>query len=319
MPTCVQTLGIDLGGTYARAAVVDDLGTILGQAKVTLGERTPEAVVSAIADAAQQAQRQAPGATVTHCGVGAAGQLQGSSGFILVAPNLGWRNVPFGDLLGKKLGQPVHVVNDLSAAAWGEHCAGASLGIPDVFTVFVGTGVGSAIIVNGALVHGARGVAGELGHVKVVVDGRQCGCGEKGCLEAYTGGHHLIAMMKDALARGGAPRLRELVGSGEPSPAHLEQASDAGDADAKVIYERALDYLSLAVANQITVLNPGRLILGGGVLFHTPRLRARLEKSLFTLASVSSREGLTVASAMLGDDSGLVGAALLARPEVRAP
>jgi glucokinase len=308
----MQTLGIDLGGTYVRAAVVEADGTILGSSKQALTERTPEAVVAAIALAKRAAEAEAPGARVERCGVGAAGQLEGDSGVILVAPNLGWRNVPFGALLAEKLGQSVRVVNDLSAAAWGEHEAGAAQGAPDVLTVFVGTGVGSAIIANGALVQGARGVAGELGHVKVVPNGRLCGCGEKGCLEAYTGGHHLIELMKEALAAGKAPLLAKAVGEGTPNPAQLEAAAEAGDVDARAIYDQALRFLALCLGNQVTMLNPGRLILGGGVLAHAPHLRQRLEGALLAVASVASRTGLEVRTAALGDDSGLIGAALLA-------
>ena len=191
---------------------------------------------------------------------------------------------------------------------------GASRGAREVWTVFVGSGVGSAIIANGQLVHGARGVAGELGHVKVVPNGRLCGCGEHGCVEAYAGGHQLILQMKDALEAGKAPLLAELAAGQEPSPSHLEKAAEAGDPEAKVIYQRALDYLSLCLGNQLTMLNPAKLILGGGVLMHAPNFRKQLEKRALVFASVASRTGLEVHSAALGDDSGLIGAALLAAP-----
>ena len=310
----MQTLGIDLGGTFARAAVVDGDGKILAATKTALRDRNPQAVVEAIAQAAQQAV-QAAGAPVSHCGVGAAGQLQGDSGVILVAPNLGWRNVPFGSLLQARLGHMVRVVNDLSAAAWGEFRAGAGQGVRDLLVVFVGSGVGSAIIANGQLLAGAHGVAAEFGHVKVLPNGRGCGCGECGCLEAYAGGHNLIAQMKEAVAEGRGPKLLELAG-GDPNalnPVHLELAAHAGDTAAREIYDRAADALALAIANQITVLNPAKLILGGGVLSHCPGMRQRILNGIATYSSVASRNWLQVVDAALGDDSGLIGAALLAR------
>jgi glucokinase len=309
----MPTLGIDLGGTFARAAVVDARGTIIASAKMALGERSPSAVVESIAHAAKAAVDSA-GTAVQSCGVGAAGQIHGDSGVLAVAPNLGWRNVPLGEMLRTRLGYSVRVVNDLSAAAWGELNAGAGRGAQDMYTVFVGSGVGSAIIAGGRLVQGGGGVAGELGHIKVVPNGRRCGCGELGCLEAYVGGHNLIAQTRELLATGRSHLLMELTG-GDPArvtPVTLEHAAEAGDAEAREVYERAGLMLALAVANQVTVLNPARLILGGGVLSHCPGLRRRVLEGVQAFASNTSREGLLISDAELGDDSGLIGAALLA-------
>ncbi|HZI04046.1 MAG TPA: ROK family protein, partial [Archangium sp.] len=221
---------------------------------------------------------------------------------------------PLGALLQERLGYKVRVVNDLSAAAWGELNAGAGRGASDMLTVFVGSGVGSAIIAGGRLLNGAGGVAGELGHIKVVPNGRKCGCGELGCLEAYVGGHNLIAQTRELLASGRSQVLRELTG-GDPArvtPVTLEHAAEAGDAEAREVYERAGLMLAMAVANVVTVLNPARLILGGGVLTHCPGLRRRVLEGVQAFASNTSREGLLIAEAELGDDSGLIGAALLA-------
>ncbi|MFE8602560.1 ROK family protein [Archangium violaceum] len=309
----MPTLGIDLGGTFARAAVVDAKGNIIASAKMALGERSPSAVVESIAHAAKAAV-DAAGMPVQGCGVGAAGQIHGESGVLAVAPNLGWRNVPLGELLRTRLGYPVRVVNDLSAAAWGELNAGAGRGSQDMYTVFVGSGVGSAIIAGNKLVTGGGGVAGELGHIKVVPNGRRCGCGELGCLEAYAGGHNLIAQTRELLATGRSHVLMELTG-GDPArvtPVTLEQAADAGDTEAREIYERASLMLAVAIANQVTVLNPARLILGGGVLTHCPGIRRRVVEGVQAFASTTSREGLLISDAELGDDSGLIGAALLA-------
>lgn len=309
-----MTLGIDLGGTNARAAVVDAAGHVLASARLPLSERTPSAVVDVVCAAAhlalQSAQRDVRG-----CGVGVAGQLRGETGVVAVAPNLGWRDVPFGKLLQERLGYSVRVVNDLSAAAWGEIQVGTARGASEVLTVFVGSGVGSAIVTHGRLVSGAQGFAGELGHVKVVRDGRLCGCGERGCLEAYVGGHALLAQMKEALLGDVPTLLREKVKGDltKLSAAVLEEAALEGDAVAKDIYERAAGHLGLAVANQVTVLNPAHLVLGGGVLSHCPHLRERVGEAVECFSSHTSREGLKISPAALRDDSGIVGAALLAR------
>jgi glucokinase len=182
-----------------------------------------------------------------------------------------------------------------------------------VWVLFVGSGVGSAIIANGQPMRGAFGVAGEFGHVKVVRDGRRCGCGELGCLEAYAGGHNLVAQMKERLSQGAPSLLRDRV-QGDFSrlgAGLLEECALLGDAVAKEIYETARHHLGLAVANQVTVLNPSHLILGGGVLENCPHLRKSLAEDISKYASSVSREGLVVTTSGLGDNSGLVGAGLL--------
>jgi glucokinase len=309
----MPTLGIDLGGTNARAAVVDEQGRILSSSKLALTERSPSAVVEVIAQAAAEAVAMAGQVKVRCCGVGAAGQIHRDSGIIAVAPNLGWRNVPLAALLTERLGQQVRVVNDLAAAAWGELNAGAGRGAQDVYVAFVGSGVGSAIISNSQLVRGGGGVAGELGHTKVVPGGRRCGCGELGCLEAYAGGHNIIAQARELLFNGRSTMMAGMV-EGDPAritPLTVEQAAEAGDPGAREIHERAGRMLGLAIANMVTVLNPARLILGGGVLLNCPGLRRYVVEGVQAYASNTSREGLLIAEAELGDDSGLIGAALL--------
>ncbi|WP_404368843.1 ROK family protein [Corallococcus coralloides] len=310
----MPTLGIDLGGTFARAAVVDGKGEILASAKVAVQDRKPQGVVETIAQAAEEAVKKS-GVKVDGCGVGAAGQIHKDTGVISVAPNLGWRDVPLAQMLTKRLGFGVKVVNDLSAAAWGELHAGAGRGAQDILVVFVGSGVGSAIISDGRLVNGGGGVAGELGHIKVVPGGRLCGCGEHGCLEAYAGGHNLIAQTKELLASGSS-RVLEKLTNDDPdtiTPVTLETAADAGDAKAKEIHSRAAQFLALAVANYVTVLNPSRLVLGGGVLTHCPGIKRQVLDGVQQWSSRVSREGLLIADAELGDDSGIIGAALLVK------
>jgi glucokinase len=217
---------------------------------------------------------------------------------VAVAPNLGWRDAPLGALLTERLKTQVTLSNDLSAAAWGEFKYGAGRGEADVYTVFVGTGVGSAIIVQGRLLHGASGVAGELGHTKIVRDGRRCGCGQQGCLEAYAGGAGLQAWMSEEGLRG--------------TPTDLERLAAEGSTKAKALFDFVAENLGVAVANQVTVLNPGRLVLGGGVLKNAPALLRVVVETVKSRAAARAVARVTVAEAALGDDSGLIGAAMLA-------
>lgn len=288
---------MDIGGTNARVAVIEAAGgRIVAVQKKPLHDHSPAAVVGVVAKLVA-AVSQGRALEATPVGVGFAGMLRGS--VVLNAPNLGWREVDFGGLLEAALGRKVRLVNDLAAAAWGEHACGAAKGAGDTFTVFVGTGVGSAIISHGALVTGATGVAGEFGHIKVVAEGgRRCGCGQLGCLEAYMGGANLGAWMREVGLTG--------------LPAELERLAAQGEPEARRLYDFAVGHLAVAIANQVTVLNPAVVVLGGGVLSHCPGMVQRVKDAIVQHTSGPAQRGLTVALATLGDDSGIVGAALLA-------
>lgn len=310
----MATLGIDLGGTNVRAAVVDGQGTIVAEVKRPHGGGTPEEVIAVITEVTREVLAKVPLLPVYGVGVGIAAQLDDVNGVVEVAPNLGWRNVPFASLLSEKLGRKVVLLNDLSAAAWGEYRGGAGRGAQELLVVFVGTGVGAAIITGGELYRGSTGVAAELGHVKLVPGGRRCGCAEAGCVEAYAGGNALRDQLREALHEARGTGLSELVErSGRPLEGSLlEVAAQAGEPLSQLILQRAGALLGLAVANQVTMLNPSRLILGGGTLHHVPSLRRGIVAGVQAYASRSSLAGLAIVDAQLGDRSGLVGAALLA-------
>ena len=208
-------LGVDIGGTNVRVAVVETGGgTILESERAVLPGTSVEQVEGTVAGLVKTLEGVLPLAGVP-VGVGFAGMLQG--GVVVNAPNLGWRDVEFGERLGRALGRPVRLLNDLTVAAFGEFWAGAARGSTDSFTVFAGTGVGSAIISEGRLLHGATGVAGEFGHVKVVAEGgRPCGCGGEGCLEAYAGGARLLAWMKEEGLPGTVTELEAQAAAGIP-------------------------------------------------------------------------------------------------------
>jgi glucokinase len=316
-------LGVDLGGTNARAAVVDAVtGEIVAAHKEPLHERSPERVVEVVKNAIVAAARaggvdpRAVGAV----GVGVAGQCLGATGVVLNAPNLGWRDVPFGELLGKAIGAPVRIANDLSVAAWGERRFGAAKGIDDVVLVFVGTGVGSGLILGGRLHEGAQGVAGEFGHVKVrparsATAPRRCGCGQLGCLEAYTSGVNVAARVREEIAAGAKTSILDLAG-GDPARVNtslVDAAYRAGDPYARALWDEVAELLGTAIAGLVTVLNPARLILGGGVLLGSQSLDQLVRRSFDVAVSVSATKGLTVEHAWLGDDAGVVGAAVLGR------
>jgi glucokinase len=314
-------LGVDLGGTNARAAVVDaSSGEIVAAHKEPLRDRAPGKVVEVVRHALREAALAAgiPPERAGRVGVGVAGQCLGATGMVLNAPNLGWRDVPFGDLLSAALSLPVKVANDLAVAAWGEKRFGAARGLDDVVLVFVGSGVGSGLILGGRLHDGATGVAGEFGHVKVrpsrpETKPRRCGCGEWSCLEAYTSGMNVAARVREELEAGARSAVRELA-DGDLSRVNaslVDDAHRAGDAYAIALWDEVGDLLGTAIANLVTILNPARVILGGGVLLGCPALGAVVRRRFDAAVSRSSTRGLTIEHAWLGDDAGVIGAAVL--------
>jgi len=292
-------LAVDLGGTHVRLAGVDLSGQIKKQCKLRLEHKAPEYVVRLIADEAQKLS--AEGLSFEVCGLSIAAMLRGQT--VAVAPNLGWREEAFGQKLKEQLGVPAFLFNDLSAAAWGEFSLGAAKGFEDSLTVFVGSGVGSALICKGQLLEGARGVAGELGHVKLGGGHTAlCGCGQRGCLEAYVGGSNLPKRMAEEGLEGGA--------------VELEAAAQQGNLLAQKLYNFVCEQLGLAIANAVSLLNPGVLVLGGGVLVHCPGMFQAVEEGICRHTASVALEGLAIRKAALGDDSGLLGAALLALRKV---
>jgi len=314
-------LGADLGGTNARGAAVDArTGEIVAARKEPLHDRSPERVVEVVRRVVLEAAASAGVSlsAVRAVGVGVAGQCLGATGVVLNAPNLGWREVPFGALLGEGLGVPVRVANDLSVAAWGEKRFGAAQGLLDVALVFVGSGVGSGLILGGRLYEGATGVAGEFGHVKVRTnrggtDPRRCGCGEVGCLEAYTSGVNVAARVREEILAGARTSVRDLAGGdlSRVSASLVEKAFGGGDPYAVALWGEVGELLGTAIANLVTLLNPARVILGGGVLLGCPGLEEIVRRVLRERVSRSALRTFGIERAWLGDDAGVVGAAVL--------
>jgi glucokinase len=314
-------LGIDLGGTNVRAAVVDrSTGALMAVQREPLVDRSPEAVTAVtvgVVRAAAKAAGTDPSA-LGRVGCGVAGQCLGDTGTVINAPNLGWRDVPFGPMLAKALGGAVRMVNDLSAAAWGELQFGAARGASDVALVFVGSGVGCGLILGGQLHQGAGGIAGELGHTKVQTESggvapRRCGCGELGCLEAYLGGVALAGRVREELGRGAVSSIRDRVegGLGRVGAAAVEAAYVQGDTYAVALWEELGELLGMAIANLITLLNPARVVLGGGVLSGCPSLVEIATRWVQSATSRSALAQVTLVPSRLGDDAGVIGAAIL--------
>lgn len=298
----ILAVGLDVGGSNVRGALIDlGTGELVAEHREALADRAPAAVADQIA---RVVERVDPSARRGSVGIGFAGMLRGQTGVVANAPNFGWRDVDLGALLSARLGTAV-LANDVNAIAWGEACYGAARGARDVLCVFVGTGVGAGIIAGGRLIIGADHLAGELGHVKVVPPtspaARPCGCGQRGCLEAYASGTALRV------------RMNELGWRDEDLHAGMiDRAARQGDPQAKELLADASGRLGLALANAVTLLNPSRLVLGGGVWSGCPELRRLTLEAFAESVSEPARPGLEIVDAELGDRAGVLGAASLA-------
>lgn len=309
-------IGVDLGATNIRAAAVDEGGRCGAVHKQRVPEGAqPEAVARAVAELCQAASGPAPSPRAV--GVGLAGWMDEGRGWVHNGPNLGWREVPFGEQLSTTLGGPAVVLtNDLRAIAWGEYLHGAGAGAQVLLVVFHGSGIGSAVIVDGVPLRGASGVAGELGHVRVVTGGgRACGCGQIGCLEAYVGGHNLERRVRHDIETGAVTSLRERRPEAITCDV-IDRAAASGDGYALALWEEAAGFLGQALGSMITYLNPDCLILGGGVWAGAATLRALADERLRRAASPEALDRCQLCEPDLSDRAGMIGAAALARQQL---
>lgn len=277
----------------------------------TDAHRGADAVLATV----EQALREllAASADVTAVGVACAGQIHPSTGAVVYAPNLDWQDVAVGARLARALGRPVVVENDVRAAAWGEFRFGAGIGTRSLVAVFVGTGIGSGTVLDGRLWRGAANGAGEIGHTQVVPGGLPCPCGQRGCLEQYASGSGFQRRLLAALSVGVETRLRAETG-GDPlqlTATMVQAAADAGDRFARQLWEDATRYLTMALANYVTLLNPDMLVLGGGVIEAVPGLFETVAAGVPELTTILARS-VRIERARLGDWSGVAGAAALA-------
>ncbi|MCI4340733.1 MAG: ROK family protein, partial [Thermoplasmata archaeon] len=253
------TLGLDIGATKIRAAIVDDSGAIVaGTAAAPLTGRSPDQVIEAV----DRLVRSGFGAVAPRpgrIGVAIAAQVDRARGAVLYAPNLGWGRVALGARLGARFGVPTVLENDVRAAAYAEGRVGAARSVDQMLLLWDGTGLGGGLVVDGRLLAGARGAAGELGHLTVVTNGRKCHCPNRGCLEAYVGGWAIAERAREAVRA--SPRAgRKLVArSGRPSAITAQQvflAARAGDRLSVDLLRDTEQHLAAGAVSIVNALNP---------------------------------------------------------------
>lgn len=313
-------IGMDLGGTKILAAIVDAEGRILAEAKrATWAEEGPDRVIKRMARTARRAARNAgiEWSAVTGLGVGAPGPIDPEKGFVYNPPNLpGWDEVALAPRLSEALGLPVLLENDVNLGTLGEYALGAGRNTRDMVGIFVGTGVGGGLILDGQLRSGFRHAAGEVGHMIVLADGPVCGCGKRGCLESVASRTAIVRDIELGIAAGRESLIPKLVREkGRLTSGVLARALRKGDPLVTEVMGRAQWYLGLLAASIVNMIDPEMIVFGGGVV-------EALGKDFLRPIRVTARqhyiqqagaERVQIVAARLGDHAGVLGAAVLAR------
>jgi glucokinase len=312
-------LGIDLGGTKTLVAVVGSNQRILGRAKRTTpakdgGTAIVEVMLGGIDEALKNAglTRQ----DIAAAGIGSPGPLDVNSGVILFSANLNVKNFPLGPELSAALDRPVLVQNDVRAGGYAEFRLGAGRGFRDIIAAFVGTGIGGCVIQDGAIVTGSTGNAGELGHIVVKAGGPRCGCGSRGCMEALASKTAIARRIHKATRNGLPTVLGEKMArkGGRLKSGDLAEAVAAKDLVALKEVHRAAHFLGIGLGSLINVLGPEIVIIGGGVAGALgPPYIDLVRTAARSQVLVDAQNVIRIEPAALGDDAGILGAALLAR------
>lgn len=312
-------LGIDLGGTKVLAGVVGPDNQILGRSKrPTPAQEGADAILRTIVECIDEALAEANLARgdVAAAGIGSPGPLDPETGVVLFSPNLNVKNFKLGPRLSAILGKPVLLQNDVRVGGYGEFHLGAGRGYHDVIAVFVGTGIGGCLVLGGQVVNGATGNAGEVGHIVIKAGGPRCGCGRKGCLEALASRTAMTRRITKAIRNGVPSALAEKMArkGGKLKSGDLADAVAAGDPVATNEVHRAAYFLGLGLGSLINVVGPEVIIIGGGVTLALGEPFLELVRTSARAQALADPLGkVKIVAAGLGDDSGIHGAALLAR------
>jgi glucokinase len=308
-------IGVDLGGTQIRAALIQE-GRLLSRVSVlTQDEDGVDAVIHRVKQAIRQAAQQArvPLEQMRGIGIAAPGPLDSRSGIIISPPNLkGWHKVPLRQIIHEEFQIPVALGHDASVAALGEHVFGAGRGAPDMIYITVSTGIGGGVLLAGKLLEGVSGVAPEPGHMTIDVHGPRCNCGNIGCLEMLASGTAIARHAAEAIAQGQGQSMMEVaraLQAQEVDARVVVEAAKQGDQTASAIMREAAEYVGVGLVNLIHMFNPALMVIGGGVAQAGPLLFEPMQRVVDERAMQVQRQAVRIVPAELGGDAGLLGAA----------
>ena len=309
------TIGVDLGGTKIRVALINAKGKVLQSIRIpTETKKGSKGIIEDIVSCVKKDLKKSEKAEAL--GIGVAGQIDTKKGIVRFSPNLGWKNIELRSELEKALKLPVIVTNDVRAAAYGEWYHGAGKGYDDIVCLFVGTGVGGGIVSGGKMLEGSTNEAGELGHTTIVVDGRKCHCGNLGCLEAYAGGWAIAERAREYIEKDphAGKMLLSLAGQPEKITADtIEDAYKKHDSLSRNVMDETGHYLASGVVGIVNAFNPRIVIFGGGIMNGFKHLKKVIKEEVAVRALSAATKKVEFTLDELGHDAGAIGAAALAR------
>ena len=309
-----QRIGVDVGGTNVKIALVSDKGKIIYSNSIpTRAEMGYEHTINSMKDAIRDLLKETKmkPTDVEGMGFGFPGQIDCKKGIVRLAPNIpGWIDIPIAKIMESEFEIPTRVDNDVRTATLGELNYGAGVGCENLVCITVGTGIGSGLVINGKLVRGANNAAGEIGHIKLNMDGGPlCGCGDRGCLEAYASGPSIVAMAEEYIRGGKSTKYRELANP-DITPYIVAVAAKEGDPVARQIFRIMGEYIGKGLTSVVNLLNPEKIIIGGGVAEAGDILLDPIKETIQKRAMTIQRE-VEIVPAQLGNTAGVIGASLL--------
>ena len=309
-------LGIDIGGTNIACGIVNENCEIIARSKVKTNSPRPYAEI--LADIIRAAELACAEAEITpqqlgSIGIGCPGTCNQATGVVEYSNNLGFVNTPLRTDIESRFGVPTSLGNDADAAAFGEYCAGAAKGADTAVVITLGTGVGSGIIIDGKIYSGSNYAGGEIGHT--VVDGRPCTCGRRGCFEAYSSATGLVNMTREAAEKFPESLMAKIIRQeGKVSARTAYQAMKQGDEAGKSVTDMYVKYLAVGITNVINIFQPDILCIGGGVCNEGDTLLIPLKEAVAEqVYSKRSAKNTGIVICSLGNDAGIIGAAMLHR------
>ena len=316
-------VGVDLGGTKILAGVFSHNLKCAGCAKIsTKAQRGPDAIIERMArcvrDAVDECDLELK--KIKGIGVGAPGPVDPESGEVVVAPNLSWEDVPLKKELEKLLDVPVFVENDCTVCTLGVYEAELQSKPQTLVGIFIGTGIGAGLILNGKPYAGFNRTAGEIGHMILEVAGPKCSCGNRGCFEALASRQAIFRKIQTAVKDGQKTILTDMLGDEltDMRSGDLRKALRRGDKLVERVIEESAEYIGIGVANVINLLNPEMVVLGGGIIDALEDdMMAIIVETAKDYALAGTAKGIEIIPTKIGDDAGIVGGAVLARRETK--
>lgn len=309
-------IGIDIGGTNIRIASSNNLGNIVNYYEEN-SNGTADEVILRISLHIKKILEEIP--NIKAVGIGIAGQIERESGMVISSPNLNWKNIPLKKHLEDSIRLPVYIINDVNAITYGEWKSGAGRGVNNLLCIYVGTGIGSGLVINDKLIDGCSNTAGEIGHIVIVSGGRKCHCGNAGCFEAYAGGWGIAERIQE-MALKDNEKFKNIIGQAggidKINARSISKAYILNDKAAKEAVSEEGKYLSDGIISAVNLLNPCMVILGGGIIDGIPDLLPIVKAEVKKRALKTATSPLQIVKSQLGGKAGVIGAAEYAKSSI---